>query len=60
MRAKKELDSNRKEAQTLRDELESVRSEKDRLSASMKEFIQGAESYKVKRDFIHTIRYTKL
>lgn len=46
VRAKKELDSNRKEAQTLRDELESIRSEKDRLSASMKEFIQGAESYK--------------
>ena len=79
VKAKKELDSNRKEvkqhkstrllnpmlwkiryfyiyekhslylqqAQTLREELESLRSEKDRLSASLKEFIQGAESYKV-------------
>lgn len=46
VKAKKELDSNRKEAQALREELESVRSEKDRLSASMKEFIQGAENYK--------------
>ncbi|XP_052600918.1 GRIP and coiled-coil domain-containing protein 2 [Peromyscus californicus insignis] len=46
VKAKKELDSNRKEAQTLREELDSVRSEKDRLSASMKEFIQGAENYK--------------
>ncbi|XP_055470181.1 GRIP and coiled-coil domain-containing protein 2 isoform X1 [Psammomys obesus] len=46
VKAKKELDSNRKEAQTLREELESVRSEKDRLSASMREFIQGAENYK--------------
>ncbi|KAK7807796.1 hypothetical protein U0070_000111 [Myodes glareolus] len=46
VKAKKELDSNRKEAQTLKEELESVRSEKDRLSASMKEFIQGAENYK--------------
>lgn len=46
MKAKKELDSNRKEAQTLREELESLQSEKDRLSASLKEFIQGAENYK--------------
>lgn len=33
--------------QTLREELEVVRSEKDQLSASMKDVIQGAESYKV-------------
>ncbi|XP_051009023.1 GRIP and coiled-coil domain-containing protein 2 [Acomys russatus] len=46
VKAKKELDSNRKEAQTLKEELESVRSEKDRLAASMREFIQGAENYK--------------
>uniref|UniRef100_A0A8C6QLY6 GRIP and coiled-coil domain-containing protein 2 n=1 Tax=Nannospalax galili TaxID=1026970 RepID=A0A8C6QLY6_NANGA len=46
VKAKKELDSNRKEAQTLREELESARSEKDRLSASVRELIQGAESYK--------------
>nr|XP_045003343.1 GRIP and coiled-coil domain-containing protein 2 [Jaculus jaculus] len=46
VKAKKELDSNRKEAQTLREELESVRSEKDQLSASVRDLIQGAESYK--------------
>lgn len=34
--------------QTLREELELVRSEKDQLSASMKDVIQGAESYKVR------------
>uniref|UniRef100_A0A8C9AJY1 GRIP and coiled-coil domain containing 2 n=1 Tax=Prolemur simus TaxID=1328070 RepID=A0A8C9AJY1_PROSS len=46
VKAKKELDSSRKEVQTVREELESVRSEKDQLSASMRELIQGAESYK--------------
>ncbi|XP_055970570.1 GRIP and coiled-coil domain-containing protein 2 isoform X2 [Sorex fumeus] len=46
VKAKKELDSSRKEAQVLREELESVRSEKDQLSSSMRELIQGAESYK--------------
>ncbi|XP_070367614.1 GRIP and coiled-coil domain-containing protein 2 isoform X2 [Equus asinus] len=46
VKAKKELDSSRKEAQTLREELESVRSEKDHLSTSMRDLIQGAESYK--------------
>lgn len=35
--------------QLLREELESVQSEKDQLSASMKDVIQGAESYKVGR-----------
>lgn len=34
--------------QTLREELELARSEKDQLSASMKDVIQGAESYKVR------------
>lgn len=34
--------------QTLKEELELVRSEKDQLSASMKDVIQGAESYKVR------------
>lgn len=33
--------------QALREELEVVRSEKDQLSASTKDVIQGAESYKV-------------
>uniref|UniRef100_A0A8B9M6R8 GRIP and coiled-coil domain containing 2 n=1 Tax=Accipiter nisus TaxID=211598 RepID=A0A8B9M6R8_9AVES len=46
VKAKKELDTSRKEMQTLREELELVRSEKDQLSASMKDVIQGAESYK--------------
>ncbi|XP_037383304.1 GRIP and coiled-coil domain-containing protein 2 [Talpa occidentalis] len=46
VKAKKELDSSRKESQTLREELESVRSEKDQLSISMRDLIQGAESYK--------------
>ncbi|XP_033617636.1 GRIP and coiled-coil domain-containing protein 2 isoform X3 [Fukomys damarensis] len=46
VKAKKELDSSRKEAQTLKEELESVRAEKDQLSASVRDLIQGAESYK--------------
>uniref|UniRef100_A0A2K6LXI1 GRIP and coiled-coil domain containing 2 n=1 Tax=Rhinopithecus bieti TaxID=61621 RepID=A0A2K6LXI1_RHIBE len=46
VKAKKELDSSRKETQTVREELESLRSEKDQLSASMRDLIQGAESYK--------------
>ncbi|XP_066124669.1 GRIP and coiled-coil domain-containing protein 2 isoform X3 [Saccopteryx bilineata] len=46
VKAKKELDSSRREAQTLREELKSVQSEKDRLSASMRDLLQGAESYK--------------
>ncbi|NXJ49267.1 GCC2 protein, partial [Spizaetus tyrannus] len=46
VKAKKELDASRKEMQMLREELDLVRSEKDQLSASMKDVIQGAESYK--------------
>ncbi|XP_071431766.1 GRIP and coiled-coil domain-containing protein 2 [Pithys albifrons albifrons] len=46
VKAKKELDTSRKETQALKEELELVRSEKDQLSASMKDIIQGAESYK--------------
>ncbi|XP_067993588.1 GRIP and coiled-coil domain-containing protein 2 isoform X1 [Melanerpes formicivorus] len=46
VKAKKELDASRKETQALREELDLVRSEKDQLSASMKDVIQGAESYK--------------
>ncbi|XP_074009947.1 GRIP and coiled-coil domain-containing protein 2 [Numenius arquata] len=46
VKAKKELDASRKEMQALKEELELVRSEKDQLSASMKDVIQGAESYK--------------
>ncbi|NWV64624.1 GCC2 protein, partial [Malurus elegans] len=46
VKAKKELDASRKEVQALKEELELVRAEKDQLSASMKDVIQGAESYK--------------
>ncbi|EPQ19183.1 GRIP and coiled-coil domain-containing protein 2, partial [Myotis brandtii] len=46
VKAKKELDSSRREAQTLREELKSLHSEKDQLSTSMRDLIQGAESYK--------------
>ncbi|XP_023959718.2 GRIP and coiled-coil domain-containing protein 2 isoform X2 [Chrysemys picta bellii] len=46
VKARKELDSSRKEVQSLREELELVRSEKDQLSTSMRDIIQGAESYK--------------
>ncbi|KAK2488461.1 hypothetical protein MC885_019489 [Smutsia gigantea] len=46
VKAKKELDSSRKEVQTLREQLESVQSEKDQLSTSIRDLIQGAESYK--------------
>ncbi|XP_054534695.1 GRIP and coiled-coil domain-containing protein 2 isoform X3 [Pan troglodytes] len=46
VKAKKELDSSRKETQTVKEKLESLRSEKDQLSASMRDLIQGAESYK--------------
>ncbi|XP_054331271.1 GRIP and coiled-coil domain-containing protein 2 isoform X5 [Pongo pygmaeus] len=46
VKAKKELDSSRKETQTVKEELESLRLEKDQLSASMRDLIQGAESYK--------------
>ncbi|XP_036303868.1 GRIP and coiled-coil domain-containing protein 2 isoform X3 [Pipistrellus kuhlii] len=46
VKAKKELDSSRRQAQTLREELKSLQSEKDQLSTSMRDLIQGAESYK--------------
>ncbi|XP_073094879.1 GRIP and coiled-coil domain-containing protein 2 isoform X3 [Manis javanica] len=46
VKAKKELDSSRKEVQTLWEQLESVQSEKDQLSTSIRDLIQGAESYK--------------
>ncbi|XP_044856652.1 GRIP and coiled-coil domain-containing protein 2 [Mauremys mutica] len=46
VKARKELDSSRKEVQSLREELELVQSEKDQMSTSMRDIIQGAESYK--------------
>ncbi|XP_078514266.1 GRIP and coiled-coil domain-containing protein 2 [Lissotriton helveticus] len=46
VKAKKELDSSRKEVHALKEDLESVKNEKSQLSTSLKELIQGAESYK--------------
>ncbi|XP_028656742.1 GRIP and coiled-coil domain-containing protein 2 [Erpetoichthys calabaricus] len=46
VKAKKELDASRKEVQALKEDLESVKSNRDRLSCSMKDVIQSAESYK--------------
>ncbi|KAF6108878.1 GRIP and coiled-coil domain containing 2 [Phyllostomus discolor] len=46
VKAKKELDSSKREAQTLKEELKSVQSEKDQLSTSMRDLIQDAENYK--------------
>ncbi|XP_043926919.1 GRIP and coiled-coil domain-containing protein 2 [Protopterus annectens] len=46
LKTRKELDTSRKEVQSLTEELEAVKSERDRISMSLKELIQGAESYK--------------
>ncbi|XP_074847233.1 GRIP and coiled-coil domain-containing protein 2 isoform X2 [Carettochelys insculpta] len=46
VKARKELDASRKEVQALREELELVRTERDQLSASVRDIIHGAESYK--------------
>ncbi|XP_053352366.1 GRIP and coiled-coil domain-containing protein 2 [Clarias gariepinus] len=46
VKARKELDSSRKEASRLKEELEALRVEKDKMSDSMKAIIHGAESYK--------------
>ncbi|CAJ0916290.1 unnamed protein product [Ranitomeya imitator] len=45
VKAKKELDANRKEVHSIKEELERVRAEKQQLTASMKDVVQGAESY---------------
>ncbi|XP_077338747.1 GRIP and coiled-coil domain-containing protein 2 isoform X2 [Lithobates pipiens] len=45
IKARKELDANKKEVQSLRKELERVRAEKDQMTFSMKDLVQGAESY---------------
>ncbi|XP_075192565.1 GRIP and coiled-coil domain-containing protein 2 isoform X2 [Anomaloglossus baeobatrachus] len=45
VKAKKELDANRKEVQSTKEELERVRAEKQQLTSSMKDVVQGAESY---------------
>ncbi|KAK1167847.1 GRIP and coiled-coil domain-containing protein 2-like [Acipenser oxyrinchus oxyrinchus] len=46
VKAKKELDTTRKEVQALKEELELVKTERERLSDSVKDVIQAAESYK--------------
>ncbi|XP_061482747.1 GRIP and coiled-coil domain-containing protein 2 [Rhineura floridana] len=46
VKLRKELDSSRKEVQSLREELKILQSEREQLSTSMGDIIQGAESYK--------------
>ncbi|KAF7252927.1 GRIP and coiled-coil domain-containing protein 2 [Varanus komodoensis] len=46
VKLRKELDSSRKEVQLLKEELLVLQSEKEQLSSSMGDIIQGAESYK--------------
>ncbi|KAJ6667453.1 hypothetical protein lerEdw1_016574 [Lerista edwardsae] len=46
LKLRKELDSSRKEVQSLREELELTKAEKEKLSISVRDVIQGAESYK--------------
>ncbi|XP_075708786.1 GRIP and coiled-coil domain-containing protein 2 [Rhinoderma darwinii] len=45
IKAKKELDANKKEVQSIKEDLERVRAEKRQLTSSMKDVVQGAESY---------------
>ncbi|XP_067842275.1 GRIP and coiled-coil domain-containing protein 2 [Heptranchias perlo] len=46
VKAKKELDASKKQVLLLTEEMEIVKSERDRLSSSIKDIMQGAESYK--------------
>ncbi|KAH0624576.1 hypothetical protein JD844_032194 [Phrynosoma platyrhinos] len=46
VKLRKELDSSRKEVQIVKEELALTQSEKEQLSTSMGDIIQGAESYK--------------
>ncbi|XP_038673591.1 GRIP and coiled-coil domain-containing protein 2 isoform X2 [Scyliorhinus canicula] len=46
VKAKKELDISKKQVLQLTEEIEIVKSERDRLSSSVKDIMQGAESYK--------------
>ncbi|KAK7168483.1 hypothetical protein R3I93_004709 [Phoxinus phoxinus] len=46
VKAKKELDSSKKEAGALREEVEQLKAERDRLARSVKDIIHGAEHYK--------------
>ncbi|KAM4795941.1 GRIP and coiled-coil domain-containing protein 2 [Rhinophrynus dorsalis] len=45
VKAKKELDFNKKEAQATKEMLDQIRIERDQLSSSMKDLVQSAESY---------------
>ncbi|MCI4378037.1 hypothetical protein PGIGA_G00211180 [Pangasianodon gigas] len=46
VKARKELDNSKKEVTRLKEELESLRTERDKMSDSMKAIIHGAEAYK--------------
>uniref|UniRef100_A0A8C9TNK8 GRIP and coiled-coil domain containing 2 n=1 Tax=Scleropages formosus TaxID=113540 RepID=A0A8C9TNK8_SCLFO len=46
VKAKKELDNSKKEVWSLRQEVEGLKAERDRVTSSMKDIIQGAEGYK--------------
>uniref|UniRef100_UPI00398F344F GRIP and coiled-coil domain-containing protein 2 n=1 Tax=Pristiophorus japonicus TaxID=55135 RepID=UPI00398F344F len=46
VKAKKELDASKKQVLLLTEEMEIVKSERDKLSFSIKDIMQGAESYK--------------
>ncbi|TRY91702.1 hypothetical protein DNTS_003340 [Danionella cerebrum] len=46
VKAKKELDSSRKQISVLKADVDQLRAERDRLSSSVKDIIHGAEAYK--------------
>nr|XP_057938476.1 GRIP and coiled-coil domain-containing protein 2 isoform X2 [Doryrhamphus excisus] len=46
VKAKKELDSNKKTVLTLKEEIVSLKAERDKVNSSMKDIIHGAEGYK--------------
>lgn len=47
VKARKELDTSRKEAVSLKEEVEVLKAERERVTSSMKDIIHGAEGYKV-------------
>ncbi|XP_029494358.2 GRIP and coiled-coil domain-containing protein 2-like isoform X2 [Oncorhynchus nerka] len=46
VKARKELDTSRKEAVSLKEEVEGLKAERERVTSSMKDIIHGAEGYK--------------
>ncbi|XP_041739294.1 GRIP and coiled-coil domain-containing protein 2 [Coregonus clupeaformis] len=46
VKARKELDTSRKEAVSLKEEMEVLKAERERVTCSMKDIIHGAEGYK--------------